>query len=75
MSALSFADDILPLLRPGDIGEMEAYGMDLSSYEDVKKRANDIYKRLAAKDMPCDKPWGTADIAKFKRWIESGMQP
>lgn len=75
MAALSFAGDILPLFRPMDIGEMQAYGLDLSSYEDAKKRANDIYKRLAAKNMPCDKPWSAADIEKFKRWIESGRQP
>lgn len=75
MAALSFAGDILPLFRPMDIGGMEAFGMDLASFEDVKKRASDIYKRLAAKDMPCDKPWSAADIEKFKRWIESGMQP
>ena len=41
--ALSFAVDISPLFRSYDIESMEKYGIDLSSYEDVKDHAQDIY--------------------------------
>jgi hypothetical protein len=69
MPATSFAADILPLFRSGDISDMKPIGVDLSSYEDVKKRAKDIYGRLSAKDMPCDQPWSAQDIEKFKQWV------
>lgn len=42
-------------------------GIDLISYEDVKKRAKDIYSRLSAGDMPCDGPWSDANIQKVKQ--------
>jgi len=75
MPALSFAADIRPLFRPSDIEEMKPNGIDLSSYEEVKRRAQDIYGRLAAKEMPCDQPWSAADIDKFKYWMDGGMNP
>ncbi len=75
MPASSFAKDILPLFRPGDINAMKPEGIDLSSYAVVKKRAKDIYRKLSAKGMPCDKPWSPRDIEKFKRWVDDGMRP
>ena len=74
MSALSFAADIRPLFRSYDIESMKPAGIDLSSYEDVKKKAQSIYARVSAKDMPCDGPWSDQSIQKFKEWIESGMK-
>jgi len=57
MRGLSFAADIHPLFRSYDIDSMKEYkGIDLSSYEDVKRRAQAIYGRLSAKNMPCDGP-------------------
>jgi hypothetical protein len=38
MAALSFAADIRPLFRSYDIESMKLAGIDLSSYEDVKKK-------------------------------------
>jgi len=73
MSTLSFTVDIRPLFRESDIKAMKPNGIDLSSYEDVKKRAQNIYGRLSAKEMPCDQPWGAEDLEKFKKWMESGM--
>jgi hypothetical protein len=56
--ALSFADDIRPLFRDSpDIDSMKEYGLDLSSYEDVKAQAGAIYARLADGSMPCDDAW------------------
>ncbi len=75
MSALSFAADIRPLFRSYDIESMKPAGIDLSSYEDVKKKAQSIYARLSAKDMPCDGSWSDQSIQKFKEWMESGMKP
>ena len=75
MSALSFAADIRPLFRPYDIETMKPAGIDLSSYEDVKKKAQSIYARLSAKDMPCDGPWSNQSMQRFKEWMERGMKP
>ena len=73
MGKLSFNTDIRPLFRPFDIVSMKPYGIDLSSYEGVKNRAQDIYARLSAKDMPCVGPWSDNNVRKFKEWMESGM--
>ena len=76
MRALSFAADIRPLFRSHDIHSMKEYkGIDLSSYEDVKKHAQAIYGRLSAKNMPCDGPWSDNQVQKFKAWMEGGMEP
>ena len=76
MHALSFAADIRPLFRSYDIDSMKEYkGIDLSSYEDVKRRAQAIYSLLSAKTMPCDGPWSDDSVQKFKDWMECGMEP
>ena len=75
VNAFSFATDIRPLFRDKDIKAMKPMGIDLSSYEDVKKRAQDIYARLSAKGMPCDEPWSDGHVRKLKEWIQSGMGP
>ncbi len=76
MRALSFAADIRPLFRSYDIDSMKEYkGIDLSSYEDVKRLGQAIYGRLFAKDMPCDGPWSDDSLQKFKNWMEGGMEP
>lgn len=76
MRALSFVADIRPLFRSYDIDSMKEYkGIDLSSYEDVKRRAQAIYDRVSTKKMPCDGPWSDDSVQKFKDWMESGMEP
>ncbi len=76
MRALSFSADIRPLFRSYDIDSMKEYrGIDLSSYEDVKRHAQTIYGRLSAKTMPCDGPWSDDSVQKFKDWMEGGMEP
>ncbi len=75
MAELSFATNIRSLFRSNDIETMKPMGIDLSSYEDVKKKAQAIYRRLSAKDMPCDGPWSDQSIQKFKEWMDSGMKP
>ena len=73
MAALGFAADIRPLFRDKDVAAMKPMGMDLSSYEEVKKRAHDIYARLSAQSMPCDGGWDEARLRKLKEWIDGGM--
>jgi len=72
--ALSFSADIRPLFRPRDIEFMKPFGIDLSSYEDVKKHAPHMYARLSAKEMPCDEPWNDSQMLKFKEWMQSRME-
>jgi hypothetical protein len=74
--ALSFAADIRPLFRDSpDVEAMKSFGMDLSSYADVKENADAIHSRLEDGSMPCDDPWPKEQIAKFKQWMDDGMAP
>jgi len=75
MAKVSFVADIRSLFRSYDVESMKPNGIDLSSYEDVKKHAQDIYARLSAEEMPCDGSWKDGDLKKIKEWIDSGMQP
>jgi hypothetical protein len=54
---------------------MKPNGVDLSSYEDVRKRAKDIHARLSAKEMPGDGSWSAENTKRFKEWMENGMEP
>jgi hypothetical protein len=74
--ALSFATDIRPLFRDEpDVETMKGMGLDLSSYDDVKAKAEGIYARLENGTMPCDEPWPKDQVSLFRRWIDEGMQP
>jgi len=73
---LSYATDIRPLFRDEpDVEAMKSFGLDLSSYDDVKKHADAIYERLADGSMPCDGEWPKEQVAKFKQWMDDGMMP
>lgn len=73
---LSFAADIRPLFRDEpDVEAMKSFGLDLSSYDDVKTNADAIYTRLEDGSMPCDDPWPKEQVAKFKQWMGDGMLP
>ncbi len=72
--ALSFAKDIRGLFRDNpDVEAMKDYGIDLSSYDDVKKHSAKIYETVADGSMPCDKPWPKEQVAIFKQWMDEGM--
>jgi hypothetical protein len=74
--AVSFKADIRPLFRDSpDVDSMKEYGLDLSSYEEVKAQAKEIYARIADGSMPCDEPWPEERLAFFKRWMNEGMAP
>ena len=73
---LSFARHIRPLFRDTpDVDSMQDYGLDLSSYEQVKAQAAKILETLESGSMPCDAPWPAEQVSLFKRWIEEGMAP
>jgi hypothetical protein len=75
MPPLSFAQDIRPMFREEDIQQMKNIAdFDLSKYEDVRAHAVDIYGRVADGSMPCDEAWSDEKIARFKQWMDEGMQ-
>ena len=74
--ALSYKTDIRPLFRDTpDVSAMKRYGLDLSSYDEVKAKANEIYAALEDGSMPCDGPWPAEQVALFKCWMDEGMAP
>jgi hypothetical protein len=66
-----FERDIRPLFRPEDVDAM-SFAFDLSSYEDVRSAAEEIYGRLADGSMPCDARWPAERVELFRRWIDAG---
>jgi hypothetical protein len=74
--AVSFTTEIRPLFRDSpDIDTMQGFGLDLSSYDDVKAQASEIYARLQDGSMPCDDAWPAERLALFRRWMDEGMAP
>ena len=71
---LGFEDDIKPLFREKDQQRM-SFAFDLWSYEDVKENAEMILERLEEGDMPCDGAWPDEQVASFRTWVQSGMDP
>ena len=49
------------------------FAFDLSSYQDVRENAEDIYARVEEGTMPCDGAWPAERVRLFRRWIDSGM--
>ena len=73
---LSFAADIRALFRDTpDVDSMKEFGLDLSSYEQVKAQSAKIYETLESGTMPCDAPWPAEQVALFKQWMDEGMAP
>ena len=70
-TAPSFQADIRPLFRDSDIAAMKSM-IDLSSYEDVRDNANEIYARLSEGSMPCDGAWPEQRVSTFKAWLDAG---
>jgi hypothetical protein len=73
--SLSFARDVRPMFRVTDVDTMQNYGLDLSSYDEVKNKAQAIYATLAEGTMPCDEAWPKDRVATLKRWMDEGMAP
>jgi len=74
--AISLAVAIRPLFRDSPcVDSMQGYGLDLSSYEEVRARAPEIYARLVDGSMPCDEPWPSDRLAFFRLWMDEGCAP
>lgn len=72
---VSYASQIRPLFRDSDVSSMQTFGLDLSSYEEVKVQASQILERLLDGSMPCDGAWPAERVALFKLWMDEGMLP
>lgn len=87
---VSFATDILPLFRPGDVSCMARFGVHLGDYSYMSDpsggdsfpdhdHARDVYARLtgdATPRMPKGGPfWPPKRIALFNQWMTDGFQP
>lgn len=56
-----------------DIDCMNNYGLDLSSYDDVKGNASDIYSRVKSGNMPKGGPrWSSDMVQTFQNWMNNG---
>jgi hypothetical protein len=71
---VTFDQDIRPLFRDRDVKSM-SFAFDLSSYEDVRTNAEEIYARLADGSMPCDGSWPAERVERFRAWIDDGSPP
>jgi hypothetical protein len=71
---VAFARDIRPLFSNRDVSSMSRF-FDLSSYDDVRAKAERIYRRLADGTMPCYGPWPADNVQRFRTWIDNGFAP
>jgi hypothetical protein len=72
--ALSFATDIRPLFREGDIECMAGGGVHLDdpAWMCVPANAQSVYDSVAGGTMPPDEPWSSDRISLFKKWMDAG---
>jgi hypothetical protein len=73
-AGLGFESDIRPLFRAEDVDAM-SFAFNLTSYEDVRTNAEEIYRRLADGSMPCDARWPAEQVERFRAWIDAGSPP
>jgi hypothetical protein len=72
--ALSFATDIRPLFREGDIECMKPMGVDLDdpAWMCVAANAQEVYRAVSGGTMPPDEPWPADRVSLFKKWMDAG---
>ncbi len=73
--ALSFATDIRPLFRDGDIKCMGRAGVRLDdpAWMSVPANAQSVYDQVSSGLMPPDAPWPSDHISLFKKWMDAGF--
>jgi hypothetical protein len=82
----SFAHDIAPMFRPGDVACMAPKGVKLSDAGWMTDPAGDddypdhaharmVFDALSQQVMPPDGPWAPAKIAVFQHWMDAGFKP
>jgi hypothetical protein len=53
---------------------MNSQGIDLSTYESVRKHATDIWEQTKAQNMPAGgPPWSGNRVQTFRNWIDTGF--
>jgi len=72
--ALSFAKDIRPLFRDGDVDCMKDMGvaLDDAAWMCVPANAQSVYGTVANGSMPPDEPWMADRVGLFKQWMDEG---
>jgi hypothetical protein len=72
--ALSFAKDIRPCFRDGDVKCMGRAGVKLDdpAWMRVPANAQSVYEQVASGHMPPDAPWPADRVSLFKQWIDAG---
>jgi hypothetical protein len=72
--ALSFATDIRPLFREGDVDCMKSMGVELDdpAWMCVPTNAKSVYDSVAGGSMPPGEPWAAERVALFKAWMDAG---
>lgn len=71
---LTFATDIRPLFRDGDIRCMKPAGVHLddATWMTIPANAQKVYGAISAGKMPPDAPWPPERVALFKQWMDAG---
>lgn len=71
---LSFAKDIRPLFREGDVECMKDVGVPLddAAWMCVPANAQSVYATVVDGSMPPDEPWPADRVALFKEWMDAG---
>jgi hypothetical protein len=72
--AITFAANIRPLFRDGDIRCMKKAGIKLDdpAWMCVPANANLVYGAVSAGSMPPDAPWAPDRVSLFKSWMDAG---
>jgi tyrosinase len=70
----TYMKDVRFFFRPRDIAHMAAVGVALGTYDDVKKRAVQVYFETKPPhgEMPPDAPWSAEQSQTFENWIRDG---
>jgi hypothetical protein len=73
--ALSFAKDIRPLFRDGDVKCMAPAGVRLDdpAWMCVAANAQTVYHAVSTGAMPPDAPWTEERVKMFKSWMDEGF--
>jgi hypothetical protein len=72
--AVSYAKDIRPLFRDGDIKCMTPGGVHLDDFAwmSVPANAQQVLHSVSTGKMPPDAPWPKDRVALLQQWIDAG---
>ena len=73
--AVSYAADIRPLFRDGDIECMKPAGVHLddAAWMSVQENAQKVLHAVTSGAMPPDAPWPKERVALLRPWINAGF--